>query len=84
MAKLTAKKRNSIVKQLVDDMNEYQTACRYFFENESLQIHWMAEEESYIILRDDGTWEWLNPGDVEAVVGGFADETLLEWAEENE
>ena len=79
MTKLTARKRDKIVKQLVNDMNEWQTATRYWFETENLQIHWMADEESYVILRDNGTWEWLSPSDVEAVVGDFSDETLANW-----
>jgi len=79
MITLTEQQRTLIIKQIVDNINEYQTASTYIFDREELNIVWVDSEESYILLKGDFTYSWAQPRDIESVVEDFSDATLHEW-----
>lgn len=79
MITLTEQQRAVIIKQIVDNINEYQTASTYVFDKEELNIIWVDDQESYIVLRGNGTYEWAQPKYIDDIVEDFSDATLHEW-----
>jgi hypothetical protein len=79
MITLTEQQRTLIIKQIVDSINEYQTASTYVFDKEELNIVWVDSQESYILLKGDFTYSWAQPRDIESVVENFSDATLVEF-----
>ncbi|NDF26581.1 MAG: hypothetical protein EB153_03295 [Nitrosopumilaceae archaeon] len=60
-------------------INEYQTSTSYYFEEEELNIRWIDDQESYLVLKGNGTYEWAQPKYIESVVEELSDESLIKW-----
>ena len=80
MTKLTQKHREHIANLIWQDITEYQTDDRYYFDKENITIIWVPAEEHYLIL-DDATrkFTWESAFDLESTIENFSDATLIEW-----
>jgi len=81
---LTEQQRTLIINQIVNNINEYQTSTSYYFEEEELNIIWIDDQESYLILKGTGTYEWAQPKYIQSAIEELGDATLIKWyCEEN-
>jgi hypothetical protein len=84
MTTLTEQQRTHIITQIVEGINEYQTSTSYYFEEEELNIIWIDDQESYLILKGTGTYEWAQPKYIQSAIEELGDATLIKWyCEEN-
>ena len=84
MTTLTLQQRTHIRNQIVQGINEYQTSTSYYFEEEELNIIWVDDQESYLVLKGNGTYSWAQPKDIEDAIEELSDDTLIKWyCEEN-
>ena len=81
---ITEQQRKHIIDQIVDDMNDNQSSDRYWFERECFTILWSNDDESYVVLWADMTYNTYGPSDIICAIDELQDDTLIEWLMENE
>jgi hypothetical protein len=79
MITLTEQHREYIINEIVDDINEYQTSTNYYFEDEEVDIRWIDDQESYLVLKGNGTYEWAQPKYIESIIQTLNDASLIKW-----
>ena len=82
--KITEQQRNHIVQQIVEGMNDGQLSDRYYFQSDSITILYSSDDESYFVLKPDGTWTYEEPNNLESAINELSDEALLEYLENEE
>jgi hypothetical protein len=81
---ITEQQRKHIIDLIVYEMNDNQSSDRYYFENELLSVLWIRDDESYVVLSADKTYDYYGPSDIVCVIEELQDDTLIEWLMENE
>ena len=76
---ITEQQRKHIIDLIVYEMNENQSSDRYYFERELLTVLWIRDDESYVVLSADKTYEYYGPSDIVCAIEELEDDTLIEW-----
>lgn len=81
---ITEQQRKHIIDLIVNDMNENQSSDRYYFERECFTILWVSEDESYVVLSADKTYDYYGPSNIVCAIEELEDDTLIEWFATNQ
>ena len=81
---ITEQQRKHIIDLIVYEMNENQSSDRYYFDKELLSVLWIRDDESYVVLLADKTYDYYGPSDIICVIEELHNDTLIEWLMENE
>ena len=82
--KLTENQRNYLVKQIAEKINDGDFENGFYFQADSLNIIWSRNDEAYVVLKPDITYEYVGPEHLDSTIDELSDEALFEYLENNE
>jgi len=75
--------REKVIEEIVDDFNEYQVHDSYWFEDSKIQIEWSRDQECYLILNQDKTFDYARPSDLKLHIEDLTDKDLKDYWEDS-
>tara|TARA_R100001086_G_scaffold248375_1_gene185168 strand:- start:2735 stop:2980 length:246 start_codon:yes stop_codon:yes gene_type:complete len=75
--------KEKIVEKIVSDFNDSQILSSYWFEDSKTQIEWSRDQECYLILKADKTWNYARPKNLSLFVEDLTTKDLKEYLREH-
>ena len=75
--------KQKVVEKIVSDFNDSQIHSSYWFEDSKIQIEWSRDQEVYLILNQDKTWDYSSPRNLGLFVEDLTTKDLKKYLREN-